>query len=45
MKHNNLTIFSIIFQLLTIENAIHFQIFSFEIGLMWKSYPLKIQIG
>jgi hypothetical protein len=33
LKHNNLIIFSIFFQLLVIENAIHFQSFSFEIGL------------
>jgi hypothetical protein len=41
MKHNNLTIFSIIFQLLTIENAIHFQFFSFEIGLDVEKLSIK----
>jgi hypothetical protein len=30
---------------LVIENAIHFQIFPFEIGLDVKKIPLKNQIG
>ncbi len=40
-----LAIFNILFQLLVIENAIHFQIFPFEIGLDVKKIPLKNQIG
>jgi hypothetical protein len=33
MKHNNLISFNIFFQLLVIENAIHFHSYSLEIGL------------
>jgi hypothetical protein len=42
MKHNNLAVLSILFQLLMIENVVHFQFFSFEIGLDVESSPLKI---
>jgi hypothetical protein len=33
MKHNNLTILNILFQLLAIESVVDFQFFSFEIIL------------
>jgi len=36
-----LTIFNILFQLLAIENAIHFQFFPFEIGLDVKNISIE----
>jgi hypothetical protein len=41
MKHTNLTIFSIIFQFLAIENAIHFQFISFEISLGVEKFSIQ----
>jgi hypothetical protein len=43
MKHNNLISFNIFFQLLVIENAIHFQSYSFEIGLNVKKFSIQNQ--
>ncbi len=41
MKHNNLKKISIIFQLLGIENAIHFQFTFFEIGFDVEKFSIK----
>jgi hypothetical protein len=41
MKHNNLTILSILFQLLAIENEVHFQNFPFEIVLDVENFSIK----
>jgi hypothetical protein len=43
MKRNNLTILSILFQLLAIESVVDFQFFSFEIFLDVE-IPIKNQI-
>jgi hypothetical protein len=41
VKHNNLAILSILFQLLTIENVVHFQKNSFEIGLDVEKFSIE----
>jgi hypothetical protein len=41
MKHNNLAVLSILFQLLMIENVVHFQFFSFEIGLDVEKFSIE----
>jgi len=41
MKHNNLTILSILFQLLVIESVVHFQFFCFEIVLDVENFSIR----
>jgi hypothetical protein len=41
MKHNNLAILSILFQLLAIENEVHFQFFPFEIVLDVENFSTE----
>jgi hypothetical protein len=41
MKHNNFKILSILFQLLAIENVVHFQFFPFEIVLDVKNFSIE----